>query len=661
MIVNIIEDKTTNNVISMESDSLEIKKIKELLNEEDLEYVSENVRNILKITKENSKTCFNVINRTKKDNCLRVILYIRLSVEDGDLIGGDLSRSIRNQLLLLLDECHKRGWKVVAIFCEDGISGADDNRPEWNLSLKFCECGGNEIVLCKSQSRFSRSMEMIEKYLHTKFVEWNIRFVGLVDSTDTSVKGNKKARQINGLVNEWQVEDQSINTREILKNKKLNGLYAVAWSPYGYIKDPKDKYHLIIDEEAAQIVRRIFDMYIQGYGTHKIAMIFNKEKIPTPLEYKKLKGSKLGSRHINKILNYQSEKEDTLKSIADRFFYTVEEIVKYNCIDDSIFDKADINLPLEDRKLKVGTIISVPSKSLWCDKTVRTILRNETYTGYLVLGRVRSNSYKDKRKKQVPKEEWIRVPHCHEPIIEREKWLMANETMSDKSSRIKSSKDGQISEFSRKVYCTCCGHFFQKVKRKFKDGEDYYLVCRTVNQTNGSMCDNNKTIRGKELRKIVLDEINKQIKKYYDLSQIEKDYYEKSVDYNVNKEIEILQNEKKNLQKAIDKKSNILTMLYEDRANGVISTEEFTMLKNKNSIDVEEYKSRISNIESNIYNLEQQKVKQLNNKKLFSKYKEITKIDRTVINEFIDTIYVGKYNEETKTRDITIKWNISSN
>lgn len=247
-----------------EADSVEIQRIKELLSVFDLDYISNNLRSILSITKENDLNCFvNKTNRHKVvDGCkkFRTTLYIRLSVEDGDIIEGDVSKSIRNQLLYLLSECKKRNWEVVAIFCEEGISGASDTRPEWLKALKYCECGNTEIFLCKSQSRFSRSMEMIEKYLHKEFVKWNIRFLGLVDNTDTSIQGNKKARQINGLVNEWYVEDQSINTRNILRNKKSNGLFTGSFAPYGYIKDPKDKYRLIIDEQAAKVVRDIFNM-----------------------------------------------------------------------------------------------------------------------------------------------------------------------------------------------------------------------------------------------------------------------------------------------------------------------------------------------------------------------------------------------------------------
>ena len=165
MVINLETVKSKTNSQNLYNNPLEIDKIKELLNIEELEYVSPIIKNILNI---NKKDITYLSEEHKKNFIYRVILYLRISEEDGDLIDGDISRSIRNQLLLLLDECRQNKWKVVGIFCEEGISGGNDNRPEWRKSLKFCSQRRTDIILCKSQSRFSRSMEMIEKYIGCK-------------------------------------------------------------------------------------------------------------------------------------------------------------------------------------------------------------------------------------------------------------------------------------------------------------------------------------------------------------------------------------------------------------------------------------------------------------------------------------------------------------
>ena len=121
-----------------------------------------------------------------------VDIYIRLSDQDRDKKNpSDESESIRNQRKMLVDYCKKRGWIINDICCDEDYSGADRNRPGWNQVLKDCEEHKCDIVLCKTQSRFSRDMEMVEKYIHGKFLEWGVRFVSVVDNADTSVKGNK--------------------------------------------------------------------------------------------------------------------------------------------------------------------------------------------------------------------------------------------------------------------------------------------------------------------------------------------------------------------------------------------------------------------------------------------------------------------------------------
>ncbi len=656
--------QTPQNTTDDRLNSLELKKIKELIDIDSIEYMSDNVKNILKIVKQNSDKCFTYEKRTNKGRgVFRVILYIRLSEEDGDLIDGDVSKSIRNQLLLLLDECQKRHWEVVGIFCEEDISGADDNRPEWKKALKFCECDRTDIMLCKSQSRFSRSMEMIEKYLHKKFVEWGVRFVGIVDNTDTSIKGNKKARQINGLVNEWQVEDQSINTREILKNKKSLGLYATAWTPYGYIKNPDDKYQLIIDKEASLVVKRIFDEYMNGLGCAKIAKKLNEERVPTTWEHMKSIGLKISNRNPVKIIRYQTEENETLKSISDKFYIDHNDIIQSNNITDEDF--IEIDKQIEDRVLKEGIILHIRTKPVWKDGAVGSILRNEAYTGYLVLGKYQNRSYKDHTRVRVPKEDWIRVPNCHEPIIDRAKWLMVNNKLDDRSnkynnSRCRAQDDGMISIFSKKVFCECCNSSFGISTRIKKEKDNYYMRCRGARSDKGryAFCDNKKTFKKSDLEEIVLNKINEQIDKYYNLSKVEKNYYDKKINDDISEEISILEKEKQNANNEIFKKTNLLNMLYEDRVNGVISIEEFTMLKNKNSKEIEIANERITKIEEKIYDLNKRKEVELQSKKLFTKYKKIKKLDRMVMNEFVEKILIGKYDENTNTRDVKIVWNI---
>lgn len=225
----------------------------------------------------------------------RVVLYLRLSKEDIEKPTKEaISESIKNQELMLREEAKKHpDWKIVGVFCDEDFSGAGTYRPDFEKMIKMCENGEVDIVLCKSQSRFSRDMEVIEKFLHNKFIEWDIRFVSIVDNADTSNKGNKKARQINALVNEWFLEDLSDNIKATFRTKWENGECTSSFAKYGFMKDPKNKNHLLIDPVAAEVKHLIKNLIMLGYGQDKIANILEKKNIPSPYEYKAMNGCKL--------------------------------------------------------------------------------------------------------------------------------------------------------------------------------------------------------------------------------------------------------------------------------------------------------------------------------------------------------------------------------
>ena len=229
---------------------------------------------------------------TKK--IIRVVLYLRLSDEDRNkLTKEQMSESIKNQEIMLREYANEKGYKIIGIYNDEDWSGADSSRPNFNKMIKECEKGNVDIVLCKTQARFARDSELIEKYLHNKFHEWKVRFITLVDKIDNTKRETKKTSQILGLTDQWYVEDTSLNIRETFKAKRKNGELTASFSTYGYIKDPENKNHLVIDPVASAIVKRIFDEYISGIGLSKIAKKLNEDNILSPIEYKKLNGVKL--------------------------------------------------------------------------------------------------------------------------------------------------------------------------------------------------------------------------------------------------------------------------------------------------------------------------------------------------------------------------------
>lgn len=146
--------------------------------------------------------------------------------------------------------------------------------------------GKFEVILAKTQSRFTRDMELVEKYLHGLFPEWGVRFIAVLDHVDTCDPAGKKARQINGLINEWYLEDLSGNVRAVLDHKRRSGSYIASFALYGYRKDPQDHSRLLPDEPAAQVVRQIFALYLQGNGAGRIAQTLNAQGVPPPSAYR---------------------------------------------------------------------------------------------------------------------------------------------------------------------------------------------------------------------------------------------------------------------------------------------------------------------------------------------------------------------------------------
>lgn len=218
-------------------------------------------------------------------------VYCRLSKEDEEKTARE-SESIRNQRALLLAWAAEHGYRIYRVYTDEDYSGIDRARPGFNAMLADARAGKFEVILAKTQSRFTRDMELVEKYLHGLFPEWGVRFIAVLDHVDTCDPAGKKARQINGLINEWYLEDLSGNVRAVLDHKRRSGSYIASFALYGYRKDPQDHSRLLPDEPAAQVVRQIFALYLQGNGAGRIAQTLNAQGVPPPSVYRAVSASR---------------------------------------------------------------------------------------------------------------------------------------------------------------------------------------------------------------------------------------------------------------------------------------------------------------------------------------------------------------------------------
>ena len=525
----------------------------------------------------------------KEKKYYKVGIYLRLSNEDKDKLSKDeTSESIKNQRNMLIDYINKHSELILTKeYCDEDLSGAGTFRPEFERLIKDCENHKLDIVLCKSQSRFSRDMEIVERYINNKFKEWNVRFIGLADNADTANTGNKKSRQINGLVNEWFLEDVSNNIRSAFNAKMKNGEFISPFASYGYEVSKEDNNKLVVDPVASEIVKNIYDLYLTGLGFTSIAKYLNGKKIPCPSLYKYRKG------------------------------------IKLNVIS---------NKPREEIK--------------WNTNAIKTILKNELYLGNLVQGKRTTVSYKNHKVINKPEDKWIRRENMHEAIIDKETFSKVQIALKERTKSMKVK--GIVHNFSGKVFCKECGCYMRK-----KNSSKYeYLVCSN-NKDGYKDCINKKSIRYDVLEKLVLSYINKKIKKYFDLNILEMESLKKENNM-FTKKIKLLTKQKKDIINQITKTKNYLKNLYEDKVNGIINAKQFKeLITNYNSNDEKlEYQLKSIENEINYYTIKQSSNK--NTKELFNKYQQLEKLNRVIVDEFVDKIYIGKMNNNI--RNIQIKW-----
>lgn len=348
-----------------------------------------------------------------------VAIYCRLSEEDRNKKNrSDDSGSIQNQKIMLSEYANSQGWEIYKIYSDDDYTGSDRSRPAFNEMITDAKLHRFNIVLCKTQSRFTRELEIVEKYIHGLFPELGVRFVSIVDNIDTDIIGNKKSRQINGLVNEWYLEDMSDSIKAALRTRMKAGYFIGSFAPYGYKKDPDNKGHLIIDEDAAEVVREIFKLYNQGFGRTSIARILNERGIASPERYflqNGLKKSSIGKNHAG----------------------------------------------------------------YWKYYTVSHILENEVYIGSLVQGKTFNPTYKSKHSVPSDRSKWVIVENAHEPIIDKATWDLTRKLWNDRS---KPCYSGEVSKYAGVLICSKCGYnmgvAYNKHKRYYRcNSAKYGYVC----------------------------------------------------------------------------------------------------------------------------------------------------------------------------------------
>lgn len=513
------------------------------------------------------------------ENIWKVAVYIRLSVEDGDKVE---SNSISNQRMLLNDFLSDNSeFNLYDYYIDDGYSGTDFERPAFKKMLKDMNDKKFNTIIVKDLSRLGRNYIEVGNYIERIFPLFNIRFIAVNDSID-SYKDPKSINNVivpfKNLLNDEYCRDISNKIRSVLEVKKKKGEYVSALAPYGYIKDPEDKHHLIIDNESANVVKMIFEMSLQGYGRYTIAQKLNELGILNPYGYKMLV--------IKKKKGIQKDND------------------KY--------------------------------KFAWDMTVVKNILADQTYCGDTVQNKGRLISYKVHKHIKNPKNEWIIVKNTHEAIIDRETFERVQIGIINRDTR--AGKDGKISIFAGHLKCADCKRAMNKKQAgqyKGKPRKNYYYMCSTYMRRSRNLCSKH-TIRNDVLEEAVLKMVKLQIELVVDYDKILKelqkasqtDYRKKVIEDNIIKSEDELKIQKK-----------LRKLAYEDWKLEKITEDEYVEYSSSYTSVITLIENNIKNLyeELDNYTEKEEKNEWIEN---FLEYKNIKELSRQVVDELIDEIYV---------------------
>lgn len=319
------------------------------------------------------------------------ISYLRLSEED---INKGESESITNQRRFISDYCNRNGITLVGEFVDDGWSGGNFERPGFQQMMRELQKGKASIVLTKDLSRLGRDMREASYYAEQFFPEHGIRYIAINDNFDSN--NDNIMAPFHFAMNEVYLRDGSKKVKEVLKNKRENGLYC-ACPPYGYKKDERDKNLLVPDENTAPVVQRIFRQAANGDSTRQIAIDLNDDKIIPPLKYRVLYRDTFNERGAARATDY------------------------------------------------------------WNYTTVKRILKNEVYLGHTVLGKTKKVSIKSSKKVKIKKDEWVITKNTHEPLVSEELFERTKINLGRNTKKYEGYERVRKSIFSGIVYCAKCG------------------------------------------------------------------------------------------------------------------------------------------------------------------------------------------------------------
>ena len=509
----------------------------------------------------------------KTGNITLAFTYLRLSREEAQ--GGE-SGSITNQRSIISDYCKRNSINIVREFIDDGWSGGNFERPGFQEMMRQLDAGGANTVITKDLSRLGRDMRESSYYAEQFFPEHGIRYIAIADNFDTEQDNIMAPFQF--AMNEVYLRDGSRKVRDVLKNKRENGLYC-ACPPFGYRKDMRNNNQLVPDEITAPIVRRIFERAADGESSRKIAMGLIEDGIIPPLKYR--------------VLYRDNFSDEGAARVSDIWNYT----------------------------------------------TIKRILKNPVYLGHTLLGRSRKVSVKSKKKVELPKEDWAITQNTHEPLISERLFDLANRNLGRGSNDFRSYEQIRKSIFSGIAVCAKCGGALCSCGTVYKGEREkyWYLSCTHQRSDISNPCDGVR-IRYADLIEIVRTDLNSLLCLCDDeIAGMVNEIINRELGDDNHNSARIERDKAKTRLSTIDR---IITKLYTDNAEGTLDDNRLRIMVADLEREAKSLNLLVSELDrpNPAADIEERYARFFEAAK---SYTHIDKLDREILTTFVDRIEIG--------------------
>ena len=511
-------------------------------------------------------------------------LYCRLSRDDG--AEGE-SNSIANQKKLLSKYAKEHGFTNTKFYVDDGYTGTNFNRPGFQQMLEDMDMGYISTVIVKDSSRFGRNYLEVGQYTDYYFPEHNIRFIAINDCID-SENGEDDFSVFRNVMNEMYAKDIS---RKVRSSHRLRGNAGEPLSapPYGYMKSVENKKKWVIDPEAAEIVRRVFRLCIEGKGNETIARMLQEDKVLVPMAYWQSKGLGRGGKKTQ------------------------------------------------------------PNPYKWCKTTIAKMLAQQEYCGDVINFKTYSKNFRNKTRIANPKENWAVFKDVHEPIIDRETFERVQELTKETKRRKPKDESMKKSIFSNLLYCGDCGH---KLWFNFnqKNPNIRFYSCSNYVGSRGT-CELTHYIREDSLEQVVKMELFK-LANFLDHDEIAfAELLEDKSNNDAMAERKALESALTVAEARSKELLRLYERLYEDNVNGKVTDEWFMRLSHKYELEQDELKKRMFELKNKLDSLNNAKSSSESFIRAIRKFMTMQTLTPIVLQELIEKIEI--FNVEGKGKNRT--------